>query len=745
MRRFAHSLTDNPDERHWEPLETHLRAVGARARGFAAAFGMAEWGEAAGLLHDIGKAADAYQFYIRGKAKSPDHSTAGAVEAERRFGPIGRCLAFVIAGHHAGLADGTQLSQRLAKVLENYAGWEDYTGEIPKPASFPSKKSPYPNFTPAFFIRMVFSCLVDADFLETEVFYTQAAGKTVERGGFSDIASLRARLAAFMAGKASAAPTTLNILRNKILAHAISRAELAPGLFTMTVPTGGGKTLASLSFALEHAARHGMERVIYVAPYTSIIEQTAQVFTAALGEGDVLEHHSGFDWDKAEDKGDETDADGLKKLRHASENWDAPVVVTTAVQFFESLFAARPGACRKLHNIARSVVVLDEAQTLPLQVLRPCLAALEELTLNYGASVVLCTATQPAWRRMDDALPPNAARQPQGFEAGPERELAPGPAALFAALKRVQMEVMPAPVEDVAIAARFAEQPQMLCIVNTRAHAKELFGLIAQLPGARHLTTLMCAAHRRQVLAEIRDDLAQGCPARLVATSLIEAGVDVDFAEVWRAETGLDSVAQAAGRCNREGKRQSGRVVVFVPAERKLPKNLIAFRDAARLPLQMPEPLGLEAVQNYFKELYFNRGYEALDALEIDRRRGVLPVLKDARLDIPFAAIAEAFHLIDDKMRSVIVDWQGRAKAAIDALHNAPVPPLGTLRKLQQFAVPVPDAMWRTLRASGGIQPVKPEAYGERFMVVMSAGLYDEVRGLKTEDAAGRTAEENVM
>jgi len=734
MRHFAHSLPENPDESLWEPLETHLHAVGTRARSFAAAFGMEEWGEAAGLLHDIGKAADAYQNYIRGKAKSPDHSTAGAVEAERRFGPIGRCLAFAIAGHHAGLADGTQLSERLAKVLESYDGWEAYTGEVPKPTTFPSGKNPYPNFTPAFFIRMVFSCLVDADFLETEAYYTLAAGKTIERGGFSDIASLRTQLKVFMAGKTSAEPTTLNVLRNDILTHAISRAELAPGLFTMTVPTGGGKTLASLSFALEHAARHGLRRVIYVAPYTSIIEQTAQVFTAALGEGDVLEHHSGFDWDKAADKDGEADADGLKKLRHAAENWDAPVVVTTAVQFFESLFAARPGACRKLHNIARSVLVLDEAQTLPLPVLRPCLAALEELTLNYGVSAVLCTATQPAWRRMDEALPPNGKREPQGFNIGPERELAPEPAALFAALKRVQVEVMSTPVEDAEIAARFAEQPQMLCIVNTRAHAKELFGLIAHLPGARHLTTLMCAAHRRQVLAEIREDLKNERPVRLVATSLIEAGVDVDFAEVWRAETGLDSVAQAAGRCNREGKRKSGRVVVFAPAERNLPRAFAAFRDAARLPLQMPEPLGLEAVRRYFQELYFNRGYEALDALEIDQLRGVLPAIGRARLDIPFAAIAGAFHLIDDKMRNVIVDWEGGAKAALDALRNAPVPPRGILRKLQQFSVPVPESMWQALRANGGIQPVKPESYGERFMLVMSHGLYSEVRGLQVED-----------
>lgn len=736
MRRFAHSLPGISNETQWEPLETHLHAVAARACDFAAVFGMEAWGEAAGLLHDIGKAAEAYQAYIRGAGKSPDHSTAGAKEADQRFGPLGRCLAFAIAGHHAGLADGPLLVERLTKPLENYAGWEAYTGELPKLSAFTLNKNPQPNFTPAFFIRMLFSCLVDADFLETEAFYTQAGGIQIPRGNFSDIATLGTKLADFMAEKTNAPATNLNKIRNGILAHAVSRAESAPGLFTMTVPTGGGKTLASLSFALEHAARHGLQRVIYVAPYTSIIEQTAQVFAEALGDGDVLEHHSGFDWDKTEDKGGETDADGLKKLRHAAENWDVPVVVTTAVQFFESLFAARPSACRKLHNIARSVIVLDEAQTLPLPVLRPCLAALEELSLNYGASVVLCTATQPAWRRMDEALPlhRNAKREPQGFDIGPERELAPEPAALFAALKRVRVEVAPGPMEDAAIVARFAEQPQMLCIVNTRAHAKELFALIAHLPGARHLTTLMCAAHRRQVLTEIREYLKNERPVRLVATSLIEAGVDVDFAEVWRAETGLDSVAQAAGRCNREGRRESGRMVVFTPAERKLPKNLIAFRDAARLPLQMPDPLGLEAVRRYFQELYFNRGYEALDALEIDQVPGILPALSRAGLNIPFASIAEAFRLIDDKMRSVIVDWQGRAARDLAALRAAPVPPRGVLRKLQQFSVPVPEAMWQALRASGGIQPVQPEAYGERFMVVMSGGLYDETSGLQVED-----------
>ena len=734
MFRFAHSVPGTNDETLWEALGDHLRNVARAARDFGEPLELANWAEAAGLLHDIGKASDAYQSYIRGKRSSPDHSTAGAREAIQRS-QLGRFLAFAIAGHHAGLADGKSLNERLQKKLEDYTGWEAFTGPLPSLAlpawgREPNRRNPEKNFTQAFFVRMLFSCLVDADFLATEAFYKPDVAKT--RGGFASMPDLLARLMHFMARFAQAKATELNKLRHQILTHACERAGLAPGLFTMTVPTGGGKTLASLSFALDHAVRHGLHRVIYVAPYTSIIEQTAQVFKNALGDADVLEHHSGLDWDKAEE---DADPDGVKKLRNPTENWAAPVIVTTAVQFFESLFAATPSVCRKLHNIARSVIILDEAQTLPLPVLRPCLAALEELVVNYGASAVLCTATQPAWRRQDNALPVMKDKRQLGFDIGPERELAPDPIALFAALKRVRIEVIPVPVTDSEIASRFAEQDRMLCIVNTRAHARALFDHIAILPGARHMTTLMCAAHRREVLGRIRDDLAKGRPVRLVATSLIEAGVDVDFAEVWRAKAGLDSIAQAAGRCNREGKMpEMGRVVVFEPADHESPRAFRAFVQAAEASLNMPEPLGLDAVRRYFQELYFNKGVERLDALTIGGLPGVLRAVAAGGMDFPFASIADSFKLIDEAMRGVIVDWRGGAERALQALRHAPVPPRASLRKLQQFTVPVPEAMWQGLCKSGGIQPLRPDDYGERFMVVMNPRLYDEAAGLLISD-----------
>jgi CRISPR-associated endonuclease/helicase Cas3 len=740
------------DEEKWEPLEVHLRAVASRSSEFATPFSIAKWGEAAGLLHDIGKTSEAFLTYIRGSGESPDHSTAGAKQAITNYGnQAGRILAFAIAGHHAGLADGKDLTVRLDKPLEPYGGWEQYTGALPQLTELGLRpgfrKNPqYPEFHFAFLTRMVFSCLVDADFLETENFYAKAEGRKIERGGYRQISVLRDRLQAYMTEKTHrATDTPLNQVRAKILAHAIGRAAYEPGMFTMTVPTGGGKTLASLSFALEHAATHGMRRVIYVAPYTSIIEQTAQVFRDALrSDEDILEHHGSFDWDMAEDKAGETDRDGPRKLRNSTENWDTPVIVTTAVQFFESLFAARTSRCRKLHNIANSVIVLDEAQTLPLPLLRPCMATLDELARNYGASIVLCTATQPALRIMDDALQQNKKKQKQGFDIGPERELAPDPQGLYTALKRVYVEVFEKPVDDATIAARFADQNQMLCIVNTRSHAKTLFDLIRGQPGALHLTTLMCPAHRRQVLETLRRDLKDGRPVRLVATSLIEAGVDVDFPEVWRAETGLDSIAQAAGRCNREGKMTAGRVVVFVPAEHKLPRAFAVYRDSAFLPLKMTDPLGLEAVKKYFKELYFNRSYEALDAKKIDEQPGILPAIERTPFNYPFASIADAFRMIDETMRPVIVPWSGEEEIALAALRGADIPPGWAIRKLQQYTVTIPEAAWRALVRTGAIEAVN-QKFGDRFMMLVSHGLYEPDTGLRLDDPTARTAEENVI
>ena len=459
-----------------------------QAAAFAAWFGCAEAARCAGLLHDIGKCSAAFQDYLLGCiGKGVDHSTAGAREAEKAYpSGLGRMLAFIIAGHHAGLADFPDLQRRLTdKAIEPYPGWSAHAGPLPDPSRLvPSRRleqNPAPGFTQAFLTRMLFSCLVDADWLATEQFVASGTGTPVPRAGFLPLAVLRDRLRAHMASMAAAAqarPSLVNQMRAEVLAHAVGCAGLAPGLFTLTVPTGGGKTLASLSFALEHAVQHGMRRIVHVIPFTSIIEQTARVFQNALGSRvDVLEHHASFDWEHAESvvAADSEGPDGVAKLRRAAENWDAPVIVTTAVQFFESLFSSRRGRCRKLHNLAGAVIVLDEAQTLPVHLLRPSLAALEELAANYGASIVVCTATQPAWRTMDGALA-DELRRPFGLDIGVDRELAPDPPRLFGILRRVTAERLPGPVPDADIAARFAGQAQMLCIVNSRAHARETQG-----------------------------------------------------------------------------------------------------------------------------------------------------------------------------------------------------------------------------------------------------------------------------
>lgn len=746
---YAHSLENQPSSL-WEPLGEHLLAVAARASSTASIFGWADAARVAGLLHDIGKASTLFQSYIAqgradaGGAKGPDHSSAGAREATGYPHPLGRILAAVIAGHHAGLGDGDEIDRRLAPDrhrIEDFRAWQDLALDVPDavrllpPAGWSREAGA---FSDAFLTRMLFSCLVDADFLETEAFHDRADDRTSERGGHTELLVLRDRLRRHMAALDGPGAGPVAALRSRVLAEAVAKAEAAPGLFTMTVPTGGGKTLASLSFALEHAAQHGLRRVIHVAPFTAIIEQTAAVFRQALGsEDDVLEHHAQFDW--PERNGDDEGRGGLGKLRRASENWDVPVVVTTAVQLFESLFANRASHCRKLHNLARSVIILDEAQALPLHVLRPCMEALKELARNYGATVVLCTATQPALREKDSFK--------GGFAIGEDRELAPDPPALYAALKRVQVEKAPGPVTDAEIAARFAEQPQMLCIVNSRRHARDLFEAIGAQPGALHLSTLMVPRHRRSVLEEVRRRVAAGEPVRLVSTSLIEAGVDLDLPEVWRAEAGLDSIAQAAGRCNRNGRLAIGRVVVFEPAEAKPPRALATFWAAARPVLRRHEDvLGLAAIEAYFRELYFQKGPEALDAVRMGDQVGVLPALaahaKDRRF--PFRTLGAAFRLIEDAMEPVVVPVDEEARRLLRAVAAAVRPPGSLLRRLQGYVVSIPPAARRSWLAKGVLASVHP-ALGDGLLAFGDDAHYRRQTGLDLVDAAQRESERNMF
>lgn len=406
MIYFAHSK-DGQHKSEWQTLKNHLEAVSDLSYSFAGKFGAWNFGKAVGLLHDIGKYSKEFQRRLEGERLTVDHSTAGTQEAEKIYGKaLGHVLAYTIAGHHSGLpncgsvADDSSLLGRLAKLsLPEYSIYKNEVNSLPvqKDLAFPIHPTPGSyGFSVQFFIRFLYSCLVDADFLDTEAVLNQS--NAVLRSIHTSIKELLSSLDTYLDKKCSeAADTQINKWRTKILAACRDKAMDKPGFFTLTVPTGGGKTLSSLAFALKHAVSHGMERVIYVIPFTSIIEQNAAVFKDILGYENVLEHHSNFQYT---DSDDEDGTDIFKKLKLSTENWDAPVIVTTNVQFFESLFANHNSKCRKLHNIAKSVVILDEAQMIPTAFLKPCLSALTELVTNYGVSIVLCTATQPAIKEL---------------------------------------------------------------------------------------------------------------------------------------------------------------------------------------------------------------------------------------------------------------------------------------------------------------------------------------------------------
>ena len=745
---YAHSAQDKlgnllPYE-HWQTLQSHLVNVGEMAAEFARVFGAQEIACQTGQLHDLGKYSEPFNQRLHG-GPSVDHATAGAkISVERWGNVIGKLMAFCIAGHHAGLANGSgegdnrrTLKQRLAlqfgadiPALDNL--WQQEI-KFPQNLSTPPLKADahHPFFSYAFFTRMLYSCLVDADYLDTEAFYLKLENKAAERGGYPDLSALQHNFNQFIndfrrriaqapeqteAEKRNAA---LNRLRSEILDHAVEQAAQPQGLFTLTVPTGGGKTFTSMAFALEHAKRHGMRRVIYVIPFTSIIEQNAAEFRKAfgeLGEQAVLEHHSTFDDGKLQ--GDAT----KDKLRLASENWDAPIVVTTAVQFFESLFADRSSRCRKLHNIAGSVIILDEAQMLPLNLLLPIMQAIKELAQNYRCSVVMCTATQPA------------VQAENGFYRGFEnvREIAPKPTALFDKLRRTTVQHIGTQT-DADLLAKLAEHLQMLVIVNNRRHARSLYDQAKHLDGTFHLTTLMCAKHRSQKLDEIRGRLKKGEPCRVIATSLIEAGVDVDFPLVMRAEAGLDSVAQAAGRCNREGKRSSENsfVWIFAPEEQwKAPPELATQAAVMRLTADSfsDDLLSTQAVAAYFAELYQLKGSE------LDNKK-ILKMHNDTgqSLDFPFQTIADQFRMIESHMQPLIIPFDVDAENLISSLHHADH--IGSLlRKLQPYTVQIPEKALTALYKAGRIEPINEKNFGKQFYTLIGLDLYDEVAGLSWED-----------
>lgn len=706
-------------------LEDHLTGVADLAAVMAAGFGASEWAFLAGLWHDLGKYSHEFQSMIRSsigsdastetKSGRVDHSTAGGIHAVDSFGGLGRVFAYIIAGHHAGLPDwlsessgGRGLAHRLGRrgLVETAkaAGIPQEIVDRGLPSEKPRKSGT--DLSSSMWIRMLYSCVVDADFLDTERFFDSE--KAAMRGSRYNLQDLQALFDEYMRGKSSAAPDTpVNKVRVKVLRRCIEMASKPPGAFSLTVPTGGGKTLSSMAFALHHAVTHKKKRIIYVIPYTSIIEQTADQFRKIFGDA-VLEHHSNLD---VADLSKET-----PRNRLASENWDAPVIVTTTVQFFESLFAARSSRCRKLHNIVNSVVILDEAQLLPPDFLIPILDALDELRKNYGVTVVFCTATQPAFnpRETSDFK----------FKGMPDiTEIMEDSAELHRELKRVEIMIpadLTAPCTWEEIAERLCRHESVLCIVNRRDDARTLRGMMPE--GTYHLSALMCGAHRSEKIGKIRKDLKAGIPTRVVSTQLVEAGVDLDFPVVYRALAGLDSIAQAAGRCNREGLLDKGKVYLFVPPSKVPAGQLSQAAEIGRRLLSSDsiDPIHPGRFESFFREFYWLRG-DRLDA------KGVLGDLRnDRELRISFRTAATKFHLIDElAYLPVIVRYQNEDLLGLLASAD---PDRWLLRRLQRYVVNLPRRMHTILLQNGAIIEVRPGLF-----VQIHPNFYDDDYGFRSD------------
>ena len=760
MIYYAHTAEDPEGNRlpessgQWQPLRTHLENVAALAAKFAAPFNASAEAYLAGLLHDLGKYRAEFQSYLRGERSSStetQHAIFGAAWAADELSHI-PCTALAIAGHHAGLHNQCDIEAMCAKrglripetVPVLIALLESELGPLPSLPAPPSWI--HDEHSAEFYARLIFSCIVDADRLDTAHWPASPPADTP-----LDTDTLLTAVHAERTYKTTNAKnpgSPLAALRNRIFDTALERATLPTGFFSLTVPTGGGKTLASMAFALAHARAHGLGRIIVVIPYLSIIEQNAAEYRRIFGDNVVLENHSGVAPD------DDASEEEKSRLELVSENWDAAVIVTTSVQFLESLFAASPSRCRKLHRIPRSVVIFDEVQTLPAHLLAPTFNVLRELATNYGTSFVFSSATQPAFRR--------CAALPDGFLPTELREIAPAPDELFRALRRVTYR-LPVPGETTdwpTLAARLAATPQVLCVVNLTRHARELWDQLTQhlrtlhgpdLPADEapiHLSSAMCAQHRLDLIARIKENLRLGQPCRVISTQMIEAGVDVDFPEVWRALGPLDSIVQVAGRCNREGKLEKdgaltyGTVHVFKPADHKLPRGVYSSAsDQAAItlatlgdPATAAEHLATSSdiFSGYFQSLY--------QVVNTDHAKLGEATIQEDRSYLRYREVARKARVIEDSGTPVIISGDLRgglwAEPLIAELRSRILAPgqrrfeRDDLRRLQRYMVNVRHHKFQLLLAHQFVRPLLPNLE----LYVLDTSCYHPALGLHTDN-----------
>lgn len=719
-------------------LHDHLKVVGNLAARYAGQVHpdfapIARW---AGLLHDIGKYRDAFQNYLldgskqRGNDPDTHHAVYGAALGYER-GSI--TLPFAIAGHHAGLHDPDHLMEKVIR-RPSYHAFERLPEVV---ARFQSELEPIPELfeEPEFvgenaktdlYVRMLFSALVDADFLDTEKHFLCGAERSAPTLTPPVLLSRLSKAKESKSRKALEEATTdeardLIRLRNSIYGQCVETGKLSQGFFNLTVPTGGGKTLSGMAFALAHAVQHSLRRIIVVIPYLSIIEQNAEEYRRILdpnGEGVVIENHSAVVQPPREE------GEIRSPLEYAAENWDAPVIVTTAVQFVESLFANRPSRCRKLHNVARSVVLLDEAQTLPAHLLYPLLSAMREMKESYGVSFVFSTATQFAFRRSFSLK--------AGFRDGETTNIIENASNVFKRLQRVRYE-LPKDNEKRSwqeVALQMQGHQQALCVVNTRRHARNLWEEMKRAANEDcgeslfHLSSAMCAEHRLATIGSmenpqegsIRRRLKGRLPCHVISTQLIEAGVDLDFPLVLRALAPLDSIVQAAGRCNREGRLRNaegipvfGRVIVFNPADEGLPQGSYrtGTQTAASL-LRRLEPDSLATEHELFAK-YFNSLYSKLSEANIGEQ------IERDRRGLRFKTVAKAARVIQDEGSPVIVPYgEEWGKIVEDIRERAervgrPFIKREDFRRLQRFMVNIRDNDFKLLEQRGGLKRLFPQ------------------------------------
>lgn len=670
-------------EEREQTVKEHLEGTAKLSGEFAKKFGKEEWGYCCGYLHDIGKYSVEFQHKIRENGNEQiDHSTAGAKVCVEKGGlyPI---MSYCIAGHHAGLPnygssqDGgfeSTLMGRMKKTLKDYSAYQDEI-EIPKVTTVPIAygETKNPDFSLSVFIRMLYSCLVDADFLDTEAFMKKGE---IKRDTGESIEILLQKLEKYVSKwLLNKEINTVNGRRTEILRNCLEAGKREKGLFRLTVPTGGGKTVASLAFALRHAVHNNMDRIIYVIPYTSIIEQNAQIFRSILGDENVLESHCNVDYGDSEE---------WNPMKLAAENWDKPVVVTTNVQFFESLFGNKSSKCRKLHNIANSVVIFDEVQMLPADYLKPCIAMIEELVSSFGVSAVLCTATQPALQPF--------------FQSGISAyELCPRMEEQFAFFKRTTFQNLNKISEEDLI-EKLSGEYQALCIVNTKKKAQALYKALKG-QGVFHLSTSMYPKHRKRVLEEVRRCLNNGERCLVLSTSLVEAGVDLDFQSVYRQLAGIDSVIQAAGRCNREGKRspEESNVYVFRFEEQERILGQRKQIEAAKTLVSEGKDISaLETIEEYFKFLYH------LKSSELDKKN-IMAQFKGIKCNFP--KVAEDFKMIENDTKTVFIPIEEEAQDLLQQLKYQGFTKT-SMRKAGQYSVTLYDDVIEKMEAAGMIELV---------------------------------------